>query len=70
MGLIWTQSGVAQVSQMLLVRVTVGQSLCEPDMEEIVSVGKTVVISSTEDFVVWQFTLPLNSWSVTCNAVL
>jgi hypothetical protein len=38
-GLIWTQSGVAQVWQTLLVRVTVGQSLCALEKDVVVSVG-------------------------------
>lgn len=45
-GSTWTQSGWAQAAQMLLVRVTVGQPVCEVEGEE---------------GVVWQFTVTLIS---------
>lgn len=77
-GWTWTQSGVAQVLQTLLVRVTVGQSLDALETEGVVVVaGSEVIGSVTRDVVeageVCPFTGPLIfmvSYMKSCSCVL
>lgn len=63
---------MAQVLQTLLVSVTVGQSPCALETKAVVSVPISEVTDSAKDVetgVVWPFTVPLISWSVTCSSM-